>query len=148
MEKIYNQLSVERPSSLKIKSKLLLIFEAWSTAAKKRGNTGSRHYASILPAVEMLEKAEGVSYSVNELAAACHVCQSLFRKRFHQCFGMSPKEYSLNLQIDKAKKMLLKEGLSVSLICDVLGFSSPAYFSRIFKRKTGMTPREYAIHGE
>ena len=44
---------------------------------------------------------------------------------------------------DEAKKMITETELSFTEISDSLGFSSSAYFSRTFRKKTGLTPSEY-----
>lgn len=52
-------------------------------------------------------------------------------------------DYFILLKIDKAKKLITETELSFTEISDYLGFSSSAYFSRTFKKKTGLTPSEY-----
>lgn len=57
--------------------------------------------------------------------------------------GRRVKDHINEFIIDKAKTILLSENDSVSEIAFTLGFNYPHYFSRMFKAKTGMTPREY-----
>ncbi|MEL7193870.1 MAG: helix-turn-helix domain-containing protein [Bacteroidota bacterium] len=57
--------------------------------------------------------------------------------------GASTKEQVNNYIIDKAKTLLLSESVPIREIAFDLGFNYPHYFSRLFKRKTGMTPQEY-----
>ncbi|MEL6696877.1 MAG: helix-turn-helix domain-containing protein [Bacteroidota bacterium] len=57
--------------------------------------------------------------------------------------GASTKEQVNNYIIDKAKTLLLSESAPIREIAFALGFNYPHYFSRLFKRKTGMTPQEY-----
>ena len=52
-------------------------------------------------------------------------------------------DYFILLKIDRAKKLITETELSFTEISDSLGFSSSAYFSRTFKKKTGLTPSEY-----
>ena len=49
----------------------------------------------------------------------------------------------LTLKIDKAKQMLREEQISISDISESLGFDTPQYFSRMFRRYTGTSPRDF-----
>lgn len=64
----------------------------------------------------------------------------LFRD-IHHCGVI---EYFSRLKIEKAKQMIREENGNFSQISDYLGYSSIHYFSRQFKKVTGMTPSEYA----
>lgn len=57
--------------------------------------------------------------------------------------GISAKDHINNLVLGKAKEMLLGSDNSVSEIAYLLGFNYPHYFSRFFKLKTNITPRNY-----
>ncbi|MBE7040020.1 MAG: AraC family transcriptional regulator [Ruminococcaceae bacterium] len=52
-------------------------------------------------------------------------------------------DYFILLKIDRAKKLITETELSFTEISSILGFSSSAYFSRTFKKKTGVTPSQY-----
>ncbi|NET15280.1 MAG: helix-turn-helix transcriptional regulator, partial [Okeania sp. SIO1H6] len=45
--------------------------------------------------------------------------------------------------LDKAKDLLLDSNATVATVAYALGFEYPQYFSRLFKKKTGITPTEY-----
>lgn len=49
-----------------------------------------------------------------------------------------------DLKIDESKRLISENNLSITEISEILGFSSVHYFSRAFKNKTGMSPKEYA----
>ena len=57
-------------------------------------------------------------------------------------YGITPRQYQINKRIEKAKKNLT-DGWKVSESCYDVGFQSVTTFSTLFKRKTGMTPREF-----
>lgn len=61
--------------------------------------------------------------------------------------GISPGDYLSNYRIEKAKK-IMKENpeLMVKEIADMVGFHDAYYFSKIFKKKTGMWPTEYYVN--
>lgn len=66
-----------------------------------------------------------------------------FLRLFKRYTGTTPFGFLLDFKIEKAKDMLKKTGCSISQVCDLCGFSSLSYFSRIFREKTGVTPTEY-----
>ncbi|MCR1863275.1 helix-turn-helix domain-containing protein [Limosilactobacillus reuteri] len=55
----------------------------------------------------------------------------------------TPIEYLLNYRVEQAKKLLRHSELSITDIALRAGFSTSAYFSKIFKERVGMTLREY-----
>jgi len=81
--------------------------------------------------------------SMEEMAAGLGVGYSLFRKAFRKYIGMSPAQYHLELRINEAGNLLRTTTLPIAMIAARVGFESPAYFCRIFKRKTGHAPSEY-----
>lgn len=64
-----------------------------------------------------------------------------FRKQFAIHVGMAPLAYRTHLRIDRACTDLRRK--SVAEVAAELGFSSPNHFSRIFKRHTGIAPRDF-----
>ncbi len=58
--------------------------------------------------------------------------------------GVSPGEYLINFRIDKAKQIMEEQSdLLVKEIAEMVGFQDAYYFSKIFKKKTGVWPTEY-----
>lgn len=66
-----------------------------------------------------------------------------FSKLFKDEAGCNFVEYVTNLRIRKAKELLVGNDKSMKEICGAVGYSDPNYFSRIFKKNTGMTPTEF-----
>lgn len=56
---------------------------------------------------------------------------------------LSPKEVIMNYFITEAQILLANPDLSVNEVCYGIGFEAPSYFSRLFKKKTGITPNEF-----
>lgn len=77
------------------------------------------------------------------LAAKCNMSEVYFRKLFTRHFGVSPKQYIIEMRIQKARQLLTEGAWSVSVISERCGFSNPYHFCRLFKQKTGTTPSEY-----
>lgn len=106
--------------------------------ARLRGKS----YASIWPAIEYLEKNFLKSPSISELARMCSVSESCFRRLFKEYAGMAPLEYILRLKLNRARLLLENGSLTVGEAAAAAGFDDPAYFSRLYKQKTGVSPIE------
>ncbi len=80
---------------------------------------------------------------MEDVAAELHVGYAKFRRSFKAHTGLTPGQYHLQLRIGRAKDLLTGTMLPVKQVAFQLGFDSPFYFSRIFKKKTGSSPQEW-----
>ncbi|MES4791798.1 MAG: AraC family transcriptional regulator, partial [Chloroflexota bacterium] len=78
---------------------------------------------------------------LESLAEDAGMASSTFRRRFHRAMGCSPKEYVLRCRLSLAKERLTLTRRDIAAIALEAGFKDPFYFSRLFKRKEGMSPR-------
>ena len=77
--------------------------------------------------------------SVPELARFCNISESGLKRIFDKYAGIGIHKYLMKLKIKTAAE-LLQQGESVSCVAEKLGFNSQSYFSRAFRRETGVTP--------
>jgi AraC-like DNA-binding protein len=77
------------------------------------------------------------------LASALGIGYSTFRHRFKQQTGISPAQFQNSIRINRAQDLLSSTDLSVSEIAAQTGFDTVYYFSRHFKKSTGLTPKAY-----
>lgn len=82
--------------------------------------------------------------SQDEIAAHCSMSVSKLKKLCHEQLGCGPIAYFLALKIGEAKSLIRDSSLNFTQISERLGFHSIHYFSKLFKKKTGLTPSEYA----
>jgi len=73
---------------------------------------------------------------------SCMSRQHFFRS-FKQELGLTPIEFINRMRIERAKELLAQPGISVSEVCFRSGFSSTAYFDRVFKQAVGLCPKQY-----
>lgn len=66
-----------------------------------------------------------------------------FSRRFHRATGQSPMDYVQSLRIEEAKQMLETTDLSVEAVAHDVGYEDSSSFSRLFRRRTGITPAQY-----
>ena len=82
--------------------------------------------------------------SVERMAERFHISPSQLRRVFAQELGISPGAYLSRIRLERAKALLRScPELSVGQISADCGYSSPYYFSALFREKTGKTPTEY-----
>lgn len=82
--------------------------------------------------------------TVDELARVASVSTSRFYPLFRAALGTSPIDYINETRINRAILLLLQsENYSIEEISERVGFESAAYFRRVFKSVTGMSPRAY-----
>lgn len=75
-----------------------------------------------------------------ELAREFHFAPEYINQLFRKQLGMTPGEYVRRRLAQRAYRLLAGEGLSVKETADRLGFSSPFYFSRVFRAVYGVPP--------
>lgn len=98
----------------------------------------------ISRAISYIEHHYKENITVEEMAKISAMSGSRFFDRFKQNVGQTPVEYLNYYRISKAIVLLLNEkDMSVENISESVGFESPSYFHRMFKRITGRTPGEY-----
>ena len=104
----------------------------------------SERYDMIAPAMEILENDfADHSLSVASLAALCGMSEVYFRKIFLHKLGVSPKEYVIRKRIEYAKHLLSSGQFEVSEVAELCGYGEPCLFSREFKKRNGVAPKDY-----
>jgi len=81
-----------------------------------------------------------------EIAQGIGVSEDYLSRVFSRELGISPWDYLNRYRVLRAKEMLHQTDDSINHIGRRVGFSDPAYFSRVFHRITGLSPRAYREH--
>ncbi len=77
------------------------------------------------------------------VASELNLSYSLFRKIFRDYTGISPGEYQMQHKMNRAINHLADNKTSIKQISIELGYQTPQYFSRLFKRRTGKSPKAF-----
>lgn len=93
-------------------------------------------------AISIIDEAVCENLTVEEIADRCNVSVAYLKKIFSKYAGIGVHSCVLNAKIAYAKQMF-DSGSSVTAVSQKLSFSCANYFSIVFKRETGMSPREY-----
>ena len=86
--------------------------------------------------------------TLDELSFLFNTNRTAFCKSFKAMTGTTLVSYVAEKKLNKIKELLRESKKSVSEISYELGFDSPAYLCRFFKKHTGITPKEYRKDGE
>ena len=81
--------------------------------------------------------------TLDSLADLTHINKFYLAHSFTECVGQSPISYLTERRLAACKELLSSSNLSVTQIATSAGFSSQSYFSQIFAKKVGMSPRQY-----
>jgi len=94
-------------------------------------------------AAARMEREYAEPLSVTALAESVYLSERHFRRQFETVYGISPSEYLLELRLRAAASQLMTGSRSVTEVAMACGFSDGNYFSRVFRRKYGITPTAY-----
>ncbi len=96
----------------------------------------------LLKAIYYVEQHYREDIKSRDMAELCNVSPFHFSRLFKDRFGIGFREYVLGRRLAEARKLLAREGCSVSTVAYATGFNDPAYFSRAFKRQFGHSPSD------
>ncbi len=97
-------------------------------------------YQRIEPALRYMEEHPAGSISVEVLSRVCSLSSSGFRRLFRQVMGSSPIDYVQKQTMSRAMNLLSVGELSITEAALECGFQDAFYFSRFFRKHTGMSP--------
>lgn len=81
--------------------------------------------------------------SLEHIARKYHFNPSYFSSLFRTKTGMTFSDYVLETRLENAKRLLKETNAKVAEISQKVGFNHPAYFIKMFKRKTGLSPNQF-----
>ncbi|MDR1901061.1 MAG: helix-turn-helix domain-containing protein, partial [Treponema sp.] len=110
----------------------------------RESRVGGRYQMVVLKAKDFIDHHySDQDISLHTTASYVAISPNHLSTVFSQEMGETFTEYLTNVRIEKAKHLLAATGMkSVDIACET-GFSDPHYFSFIFKKHTGLSPREY-----
>ncbi|MBP3683755.1 MAG: AraC family transcriptional regulator [Oscillospiraceae bacterium] len=125
---------------------LSLLYGLFSVLAENR--TADSRNVHIAKALDYISRHYSENISVQALSERLHLNYNYFSRLFKQEMGVSPIQFISAMRVKKAEYLLKYTSLSVSEIARAVGFQDVLYFSRAFKRCTGMSPSAYKSMAE
>ena len=80
---------------------------------------------------------------MDDMAQAVNLGRTVFYGKMKSIVGMAPVEFVRHIRMQRAEELIAKSKESLSQIAYAVGFTDPKYFSKCFKKETGMSPSEY-----
>ena len=105
-----------------------------------RNDLNSERIKNIL---SFVHKNYNKQITLNNISKVVNLSERECLRCFKNTLGISPIQYILKYKVSIAAKMLSETKDSITIISDTVGFDSPSYFSKIFKRFIGITPTQY-----
>jgi AraC family transcriptional regulator, L-rhamnose operon regulatory protein RhaS len=107
-------------------------------SSSKSGETGP-----VARAMAYIQENYRIRITSEELSSAACVSSRHLTRTFNRLLHMTPFEYLADIRLKEAHKMLLEKNYSITEIAETCGFSDSNYFSQVFKKRFGASPRDY-----
>lgn len=114
-----------------------------STCHNQRYSHSSGWQPACAAAKRYIDENYNEAISLDKLAEIAHVNKYYLSHSFKKEYGSSPIDYMLKRRITEAKALLSSTDYSLIQIAEQLGFGSPAYFSKCFRKVEGISPSGY-----
>ncbi|MEG2669127.1 MAG: AraC family transcriptional regulator [Oscillospiraceae bacterium] len=93
-------------------------------------------------AVTFMKENTKETLTLLNISKHCHISDSTLKKVFKKYTGLGVMHYFTDMKI-QATKIYLIEGYAISEIADIFNFSSQNYYAMVFKKLTGLSPRDF-----
>ena len=111
--------------------------------ARKLKNANEQLPESFAPVLEYIHEHYYEKITVLQLAKIGTTNTKALSKQFVKYFGVNPLGYITNLRLQKAQTLLLQTNHKINEIALSVGFNDPLYFSNVFRKTIGISPREF-----
>jgi LacI family transcriptional regulator len=98
---------------------------------------------AVVKALSFLRQHVTQTVRVDDMAHYAGVSRRVLERRFVELLQRTPAEEIRRAHLDHSRRLLVETDLPLSQIAEVSGFASQAYFSDLFKRQLGITPKQY-----
>lgn len=118
------------------------IMELLSTMVRPETNASQKNFVDL--AAEYIQRNYTRPITMDSLAEQFHVTHSYFSTAFRQQMGISPYQYLMDLRLARAAELMAEHNYNVSEAAISVGYNSIYNFSKMFKKKFGVSPSHYA----
>lgn len=101
------------------------------------------NYDRIRTIMLFIENNYNSELTLNDIANQVHLCKNECCRIFKHYMFQSLFDFILDIRIEKSINFLMESSYSISEIASMVGFNDSNYFSRIFKKKKGLSPTQY-----
>lgn len=131
-----------------LEESLTAAIELMNKMKPKESETVEEDIPGIIKEVKKyIEKNMNSELSRNDLAAMVFLHPDYLSHIFKEKVGISISDYIIKIRMQKAEQLLLNTKEQISEIAAKTGYANTGYFSKLFKRETKLTPKEYRKNG-
>ncbi|WP_354516202.1 AraC family transcriptional regulator [Paenarthrobacter sp. 4246] len=112
-------------------------------AGKQRNHGASGSPGDEEKLLTRLHEMAHLPLSLPQLAASLKVTASELRHAVQAATGVGPKELVIQIRMSRAQSLLADTDLPIQRVATLTGYNDPAYFSRLFTKKTGSSPSQF-----
>ena len=117
---------------------------AYSMLVKLRSEQTAEDLPELVEsAIAIIQEEFPFLEGLDELAERLEVSKAHLSRSFSRRTGISPGKYITQVKISYAKLLLQEEDASITYAAEASGFANANYFSKVFRRETGMSPSEF-----
>lgn len=80
---------------------------------------------------------------IENLAEHLFMSRTVFYRKLKSITGLTPVEFVREIRLKRAIQLMENDDYTISQVAYMTGFRAPKYFSKVFKKATGLTPSEY-----
>ncbi len=119
-----------------------------TSATRKELHGGQLRDFYIQEAITFMEKNYPREITVEDVADVCKLNRSYFSKIFKENMGCPPQEFLIRLRLSKAADLMKGTGSSIGSIAAQCGYPNQLHFSRAFRKRYGLSPREWRVQNQ
>ena len=97
----------------------------------------------IFKSIDYISKNYMKKITLEDVAAHVYLSPSYFSKIFKEEMDVNFNAYLNYVRIEMSKKLLLDPSISMVEVSNLVGFEDQSYFSKVFKKMTGLNPKKY-----
>lgn len=143
-ERMYEANRLEENKDLLMSSILYeYLFHLASAFPRNRLSADERNAAYVEETLKYIESGYARKIEVGDIAEQLNIDRSYLHRLFRRAVGMSVQDYLLDFRIKRASELLARTDYHIASIARSVGYDDPLYFSRLFRKKRGMSPSEY-----
>ena len=122
------------------------ICQAWNCLTRPSESRDTILLNQSVAKIDMLiESRLDEKILLQDMARAVGMSESTLTRLFRRKLGVTPGQYLIGARIQKSKTLLIEKDWTIGGIAVAVGFSSQGHFDLLFKRQTGMTPKEFRL---
>ena len=125
---------------------LQLLAHVHACEIRARTTHKDSEYVETARSIMMMHVDEGIE--VEDIAAEIGMTYQRLLDLFRDYTGLTPYQYFLQLRIHRSKELLMDRSLSIKEVATRMNFDNQYYFSRLFRKKAGMSPSEWRETGD